>query len=43
MRLPHHDPILLGPTPYEVFQEQEGIPSVTGFFIEDLLDVEGKP
>src|SRR5262245_44651461 len=43
MRLPHRDPIRLGPTPYEVFQEKEGIPSVKGFFIEDLMDVEGKP
>ena len=31
MRLPHRDPIRLGPTPYEVFQEKEGIPSVKGF------------
>ena len=43
MRLPHRDPIQLGPTPYEVFQEKEGIPSVRGFFIEDLMDVEVKP
>jgi mannose-6-phosphate isomerase-like protein (cupin superfamily) len=43
MRLPHRDPIRLGPTPYEVFQEKEGIPSVKGFFIEDLMDVEVKP
>jgi len=43
MRLPHRDPIRLGPTPYEAFQEREGIPSVTGFFIEDLMDVEVKP
>jgi len=43
MRLPHRDPIRLGPTPYEVFQGKEGIPSVTGFFIEDLMDVEVKP
>ena len=43
MRLPHRDPIRLGPTPYEVFQEKEGIPSVTGFFVEDLMDVEVKP
>jgi len=43
MRLPHRDPIQLGPTAYEAFQEKEGIPSVTGFFIEDLMDVEVKP
>jgi len=43
MRLPHRDPIRLGPTPYEVIQEKERIPSVTGFFIEDLMDVEVKP
>ena len=43
MRLPHRDPIQLGPTPYEVFQEKEGIPSFRGFFIEDLMDVEVKP
>jgi mannose-6-phosphate isomerase-like protein (cupin superfamily) len=43
VRLPHRDPIRLGPTPYEVFQEKEGIPSVTGFFIEDLMEVEVKP
>jgi quercetin dioxygenase-like cupin family protein len=43
MRLPHRDPIRLGPTPYEMFQEKEGIPSVKGFFIEDLMDVEVKP
>jgi hypothetical protein len=43
MRLPHRDPIQLGPTPYEAFQAKEGIPSVTGFFIEDLMDVEVKP
>ena len=43
MRLPHRDPIRLGPTAYEAFQEKEGIPSVTGFFIEDLMDVEVKP
>ena len=43
MRLPHRDPIQLGPTAYESFQEKEGIPSVTGFFIEDLMDVEVKP
>ena len=43
MRLPHRDPIQLGPTPYEAFQEKEGIPSVLGFFIEDLMDVEVKP
>ena len=43
MRLPHRDPIQLGPTPYEAFQEKEGIPSVRGFFIEDLMDVEVKP
>ena len=43
MRLPHRDPIQLGLTAYEVFQEKEGIPSVTGFFIEDLMDVEVKP
>ena len=43
MRLPHRDSIQLGPTPYEVFQEKEGIPSVKGFFIEDLMDVEVKP
>ena len=43
MRLPHRDPIRLGPTPYEVFQEKEGIPSVKGFFVEDLMDVEVKP
>jgi quercetin dioxygenase-like cupin family protein len=43
MRLPHRDPIRLGPTPYEVFQEKEGIPCVKGFFIEDLMDVEVKP
>ena len=43
MRLPHRDPIQLGPTAYEVFQQKEGIPSVTGFFIEDLMDVEVKP
>ena len=43
MRLPHRDPIRLGPTPYEVFQESEGIPSVKGFFVEDLMDVEVKP
>ena len=42
MRLPHRDPILLGPTPYEVFQESEGIPSVKGFFVEDLMDIEVK-
>src|SRR5688572_20278311 len=43
MRLPHRDPIRLGPTPYEVFQEKEGIPSVKGFFVEDLMDLEVKP
>ena len=43
MRLPHRDPIRLGPTAYEAFQEKEGIPSVTGFFVEDLMDVEVKP
>ena len=43
MRLPHRDPIQLGLTPYESFQVKEGIPSVTGFFIEDLMDVEVKP
>ena len=43
MRLPHRDPIQLGPTAYEVFQEKEGIPSVDGFFVEDLMDVEVKP
>jgi mannose-6-phosphate isomerase-like protein (cupin superfamily) len=43
MRLPHRDPIRLGPTAYEVFQKSEGIPSVTGFFVEDLMDVELKP
>jgi hypothetical protein len=43
MRLPHRDPIQLGPTPYEAFQAKEGIPSVTGFFVEDLMDVEVKP
>ncbi|MEX0806120.1 MAG: hypothetical protein WD688_22790 [Candidatus Binatia bacterium] len=43
MRLPHRDPIRLGPTAYEVFQEKEGIPSVQGFFVEDLMDVEVKP
>ena len=43
MRLPHREPIRLGPTPYEAFQEKEGIPSVTGFFVEDLMDVEVKP
>ena len=43
MRLPHRDPIQLGPTAYEAFQAKEGIPSVTGFFIEDLMDVEVKP
>ena len=43
MRLPHRDPIQLGLTAYELFQEKEGIPSVTGFFIEDLMDVEVKP
>ena len=37
MRLPHRDPIRLGPTAYELFQEKEGIPSVTGFFIEEIL------
>jgi quercetin dioxygenase-like cupin family protein len=42
MRLPHRDPIRLGPTPYEVFQEKEGIPSLKGFFIDDLMDVEVK-
>jgi hypothetical protein len=26
-----------------MYQEREGIPSVTGFFVEDLLDVELKP
>jgi len=40
MRLPYRDPIRLGPTPYEVIQEKERIPSVTGFFIEDLMEVE---
>jgi hypothetical protein len=43
MRPPHRDPIRLGPTPYEAFQEKDGIPSVTGFFIEDLMDVVVKP
>ncbi len=43
MRLPHRDSIQLGPTPYEVFQEKEGIPSVKGFFVKDLMDVEVKP
>ena len=43
MRLPHRDPIQLGPTPYEAFQAKEGIPSVTGFFVEDLMDVDVKP
>ena len=43
MILPHRDPIQLGPTPYEVFQDREGIPSVTGFFVEDLMDVAVKP
>ncbi len=43
MRLPHRDPIQLGPTPYEAFQAKEGIPSVTGFFVEDLMEVEVKP
>ena len=43
MRPPHRDPIQLGPTPYEVFQEKEGIPSVKGFFVEDLMDVAVKP
>ncbi|HET8563816.1 MAG TPA: cupin domain-containing protein, partial [Candidatus Binatia bacterium] len=43
MRLPHRDPIQLGPTAYEQFQEKEGIPSVKGFFIEDLMDMEVKP
>ena len=43
MRLPHREPIRLGPTPYEAFQEKEGIPSLTGFFVEDLMDVEVKP
>ena len=42
MRLPHRDPIQLGATPYEAFQEKEGIPSVTGFFIENLLEFEFK-
>jgi len=40
MRPPHGDPIRLGPTPYEVFRKKERIPSVTGFFIEDLMEVE---
>jgi hypothetical protein len=43
VRLPHRDPIQLGPTPYEAFQAKEGIPSVTGFFVEDLMDIEVKP
>lgn len=43
MRLPHRDSIQLGPTPYEVFKAKEGIPSVTGFFVEDLMEVEVKP
>ena len=42
MRLPHRDPIQLGLTPYEAFQAKEGIPSVTGFFVEDLMSVEVK-
>ena len=36
MRLPHRDPIRLGPTPYEVFQEREGIPFRQGIFYRRL-------
>jgi len=43
MRLPHRDPIRLGPTPYEQFLEKENIPVVHGYFIEDVMAVEVKP
>jgi quercetin dioxygenase-like cupin family protein len=39
MRLPHRDPIQLGPTPYEQFLEKEGVPVTRGYFIEDLKTV----
>jgi mannose-6-phosphate isomerase-like protein (cupin superfamily) len=42
MKLPHRDRIDLGPSPYDRFQEREGIPSIKGYFLEDLKDVEVK-
>jgi quercetin dioxygenase-like cupin family protein len=39
MRLPHRDPIQLGPTSYEEFLEKEGVPVIRGYFIEDLKAV----
>jgi quercetin dioxygenase-like cupin family protein len=43
MRLPHRDPIQLGPTPYEEFLEKEGVPVIRGYFIEDLKSVKLEP
>jgi quercetin dioxygenase-like cupin family protein len=43
MRLPHRDPIQLGPTPYEEFLEKEGVPVIRGYFIEDLKTMKLEP
>ncbi|MGH7836011.1 MAG: ethanolamine ammonia lyase-activating protein [Candidatus Binatia bacterium] len=43
MRLPHRDPIQLGPTAYEEFLEKEGVPAIRGYFIEDLNTLKLEP
>jgi quercetin dioxygenase-like cupin family protein len=43
MRLPHRESIDLGPSAYEKFLKREGLPVITGYFVEDVMKVEVKP
>jgi len=43
MLLPFREHLDFGPTPYDQFQEQEGIPSVRGNVVSDVKDLELAP
>ncbi|MFQ5849955.1 MAG: hypothetical protein ACE5JU_05125 [Candidatus Binatia bacterium] len=43
MKLPHRDSIDLGPLAYGKFLKREGLPVITGYFVEDVMKVEVKP
>lgn len=43
MLLPYREPIDLGPSPYERHVSREGLPVITGFFVDDVMEVELKP
>lgn len=43
MLLPYRERIDLGPSPYEQHLSREGLPVITGFFVDDVMEVELKP